>query len=289
MSTWFLLPLITIKIYVNIHIFSRVGQKLRMTDVSVLLEKSSDAAYFSFLVVRHPFDRLLSAYRDRILDGCTGQAKWHGPRILALAGNNRWEERVRVTSAYVVQWRRSFADVDMQNFGSWRFHRIMILSACTEKIHNFSKQLALCYLCVCCLFQTGWMKKILWQLQHNFLGRRRRLPHHSPDLFRIPCLRDQPQIGRCPLVQDIQGLRPLRHRIWRCHQTRDSRPRGGTNGTREHGLCDFTLSNCVNYVFSFCRTMWCTLQAWTTSGEWPDVTGRREEDRMRPGKNSTPR
>ena len=36
----------------------------------------------SFLVVRHPLDRLISAYRDRILDPGTDQARQHGPAML---------------------------------------------------------------------------------------------------------------------------------------------------------------------------------------------------------------
>ena len=38
-------------------------------------------AYYSFLIVRHPFDRVLSAYRDRIANIETGQAQHHIPRI----------------------------------------------------------------------------------------------------------------------------------------------------------------------------------------------------------------
>ena len=38
-------------------------------------------AYNSLIVVRHPFDRVLSAYRDRIMNKGTGQAINHIPRI----------------------------------------------------------------------------------------------------------------------------------------------------------------------------------------------------------------
>ena len=38
--------------------------------------------YFSFLVVRNPFDRLLSAYRDRILNPFTAEAKDAIPKII---------------------------------------------------------------------------------------------------------------------------------------------------------------------------------------------------------------
>ena len=36
-------------------------------------------------MVRHPFDRVLSAFRDRILRGCGHQAKLHIPRIIGSA------------------------------------------------------------------------------------------------------------------------------------------------------------------------------------------------------------
>ena len=38
-------------------------------------------AYNSLIVIRHPFDRVLSAYRDRIMNKGTGQAINHIPRI----------------------------------------------------------------------------------------------------------------------------------------------------------------------------------------------------------------
>ena len=37
--------------------------------------------YYSFMLIRHPFDRVLSAYRNRIMDKKTGQAKKHNPKI----------------------------------------------------------------------------------------------------------------------------------------------------------------------------------------------------------------
>mgnify|MGYP001393214925 CR=1 FL=1 len=52
--------------------------------VQELLETANSGNYFSFTVVRHPFDRLVSAYRDRILHGCTDQAKYHIPQIFSL-------------------------------------------------------------------------------------------------------------------------------------------------------------------------------------------------------------
>ena len=49
-----------------------------------LLETIEAGNHFIFTVVRHPFDRLISAYRDRILKGCTAQAKYHIPGIFGL-------------------------------------------------------------------------------------------------------------------------------------------------------------------------------------------------------------
>ena len=54
-----------------------------------LLEHVNSGNYFSFTTVRHPFDRLISAYVDRILRGCSGQAKDHVPKIFNLLRNNQ--------------------------------------------------------------------------------------------------------------------------------------------------------------------------------------------------------
>ena len=58
--------------------FHRVKDKLAAKSKKAILESD----YFTFTVVMHPFDRVLSAFRDRILGGCTYQAKTHIPRIL---------------------------------------------------------------------------------------------------------------------------------------------------------------------------------------------------------------
>ena len=52
--------------------------------VQELFEKSYSGNYFTFTVVRHPFDRLVSAYRDRIMKGCTDQSKYFVPQIISL-------------------------------------------------------------------------------------------------------------------------------------------------------------------------------------------------------------
>ena len=52
--------------------------------IQQLLETVETGTHFLFTVVRHPFDRLISAYRDRILNGCTDQAKHHIPGIFKL-------------------------------------------------------------------------------------------------------------------------------------------------------------------------------------------------------------
>ena len=56
----------------------RVKSKLAPRSTRDILQSD----YFTFTVVRHPFDRVLSAYRDRILKGCTYQAKTHIPKML---------------------------------------------------------------------------------------------------------------------------------------------------------------------------------------------------------------
>ena len=44
--------------------------------------KIGTGTYYSFMIVRHPFDRVLSAYRDRILNTNTWQAQYHIPRMV---------------------------------------------------------------------------------------------------------------------------------------------------------------------------------------------------------------
>ena len=67
-----------------IFYFSRVVDKMAPSSAQELLEYVNSGNYFSFIVVRHPFDRLVSAYRDRILHGCTNQAKFFIPQIFKL-------------------------------------------------------------------------------------------------------------------------------------------------------------------------------------------------------------
>ena len=68
----------------NLYCFFRVVDRMAPKSVQELLETANSGNYFSFTVVRHPFDRLVSAYRDRILHGCTDQAKYHIPQIFSL-------------------------------------------------------------------------------------------------------------------------------------------------------------------------------------------------------------
>ena len=59
-----------------------MANRLGPSSESALIEAFNSGDYFSFFVSRHPFDRLLSGYRDRIQrDPCTGQAKLVVPQI----------------------------------------------------------------------------------------------------------------------------------------------------------------------------------------------------------------
>ena len=80
----------TIKLF---HSNARVKEKLAPGSTRKVLESD----YFTFTVVRHPFDRVLSAFRDRILRGCAHQAKKHIPRILGRA-ELKYDEKGCVTA-----------------------------------------------------------------------------------------------------------------------------------------------------------------------------------------------
>jgi Sulfotransferase family len=45
--------------------------------------------FFTFTVVRHPLDRILSAYRERILNGCTAQSKYNVPALFVELKDDR--------------------------------------------------------------------------------------------------------------------------------------------------------------------------------------------------------
>ena len=69
-------------------LYFRVTNRMSPKSIQQLLETTETGRYFVFTVVRHPLDRLISAYRDRILDGCTDQAKHHIPGIFKLTRKN---------------------------------------------------------------------------------------------------------------------------------------------------------------------------------------------------------
>jgi len=57
--------------------------KARMSSsTNIVAHNTAQTDLFSFMVVRNPFDRILSAYRDRILRGDSNQALQHVPLIL---------------------------------------------------------------------------------------------------------------------------------------------------------------------------------------------------------------
>ncbi len=59
----------------------RIAIKLRPKKSQNVQTLAASGDYFSFMAVRHPLDRLLSAYRDRILDVTSGQAVGHVPQM----------------------------------------------------------------------------------------------------------------------------------------------------------------------------------------------------------------
>ena len=68
--------------------FRRAISRLSPKSYQELMEVIKLGNYFTFTIVRHPLDRLISAYRDRILNGCTDQAKLHIPAIFHLTRSN---------------------------------------------------------------------------------------------------------------------------------------------------------------------------------------------------------
>ncbi len=62
----------------------RIANFMSFKSPNEMLERLDSGSYFAFMVVRHPLERLLSAYRDRILNGCSGQAKETIPRIFGM-------------------------------------------------------------------------------------------------------------------------------------------------------------------------------------------------------------
>ena len=80
------IPRVFTKTFCLLLVYHHFRVKNRMSPKSSLelLETIEAGNHFIFTVVRHPFDRLISAYRDRILKGCTAQAKYHIPGIFSL-------------------------------------------------------------------------------------------------------------------------------------------------------------------------------------------------------------
>ena len=80
--------LFTAKFYILLTQPFRAIPRLSPRSYQELMEIIKLGNYFTFTIVRHPLDRLISAYRDRILDGCTDQAKLHIPAIFHLTRSN---------------------------------------------------------------------------------------------------------------------------------------------------------------------------------------------------------
>jgi hypothetical protein len=55
--------------------------KMSAASVQRVREVYESGDYFTFTVVRHPLDRILSAFRDRILNGCTAQSRQTVPAL----------------------------------------------------------------------------------------------------------------------------------------------------------------------------------------------------------------
>ena len=67
---------------IDYTIIAQVKYRLGVNPLDLLWSNS-----LSFIVVRHPLDRLISAYRDRILDPRTDQARRHSSAMLKFMDN----------------------------------------------------------------------------------------------------------------------------------------------------------------------------------------------------------
>ena len=72
--------------------------------------------YYSFMVVRHPFDRVLSAYRNRIMNKKAGQAKKHNPKIF---------KAFQVTSKYLILMSLHYIMNDPSNVMILHFYELL--------------------------------------------------------------------------------------------------------------------------------------------------------------------
>ena len=59
---------------------SKINQYILPSLILVLIQILT-GTYYSFMVARHPFDRVLSAYRNRIMNKETGAAIQYNPKI----------------------------------------------------------------------------------------------------------------------------------------------------------------------------------------------------------------
>ena len=108
---------------------SRVKYKLAPGSTTEILESD----YFTFTVVRHPFDRVLSAFRDRILGGCSYQAKTHIPNMIGKA-RVKYDKKGCVTSFPTF---KQFVEYIMTDKGRDADHWMRYSVSCAPCLVNF--------------------------------------------------------------------------------------------------------------------------------------------------------